>query len=126
MAQGGTRRRYAHDPEGRAQALQDQSYMASGQSYISGTLEGVAVKIPYCRNTPKTLCDHAFAMCGQWQCLESWTMDYKIDLHRTIAGRDLATKLRIDPVTDLHGEHQRIGLYLLKHEDYVIEEGLDA
>lgn len=118
------KRQYSTTPEDRAIVLMNQRErgVVSGHTYISAVLEGRQTMIPYIKNTDRLKCDHAFAMCAQWECVESWSMDYVVLLMRTVGGRDLAAKLRIDPLVSLHDEHIRVGLVLLKHEDYVIED----
>lgn len=103
-----TRRQYATNPEGRAQALGQQGYMASGNSYISVVMrdDQRPGKVPYYRDPDK--CDHAWAMCPTWECIESWSMDYEVLLHRTGAGRRLAEALNIDPYKFATAVHNRL------------------
>lgn len=49
-------------------------------------------------------------------------MDYRLMFWRTVAGRELAAKLRIDDHVNLYAEHERVGLQLLDHESYVIDD----
>lgn len=110
------RRQYATDPQGRAEALSDQGYMASGNNYISVVMreDNKQGRVPYYRDPSK--CDHGHSMCPTWTCIESWSMDYRVLLHRTGAGRELAAKLEIDPVKFSQAEH--VGLDTLKIEDF--------
>lgn len=90
--------------------------MASGNSYISVVMreDDKLGKVPYYRDPDK--CDHGYSMCPTWDCIESWSIDYKVLLHRTVAGRELAAKLEIDPVKFAQAEH--IGLTKLNREDF--------
>jgi hypothetical protein len=110
------RRRYAADPQGRAEALSEQGYMASGNSYVSVVMreDGRLGKVPYYTNPEK--CDHEFSMCPTWECIESWSMDYRVLLHRTNAGRDLAERLDINAEKFSQVEH--VDLTVLKIEDF--------
>ena len=71
-------------------------------------------KVPYYRDPGK--CDHGYSMCPTWDCIESWSMDYQVLLHRTGAGRELASILEIDPVKFADAKH--VGLTKLKKEDF--------
>lgn len=107
------RRPRSMTPEERATVLNEQGYMASGTSYISVVDRDYRSrgKIPYYRDSSK--CDHGISMCATWECIESWSIDYRVLLHNTVAGRELAAELNIDPVkfatTERHGiEHWNI------------------
>lgn len=104
-------------PEDRAAVLSETGSMASGASYISVVMreDGRHGRVPYYRNPDK--CDHGFSMCATWKCIESWSMDYCVLLHQTVAGRELADKLNVDPVK--FAEHRRTGLESLKIEDFL-------
>lgn len=115
-----TRRPHSHTPEERAFAISDPSYMASGHSYISVIMrdDNKHGRVPYYRDPSK--CDHSFSMCPTWDCIESWSMDYKVNLHLTVAGRDLASQLNINPAKFAFAEHNR--LEYLKREDFTITQ----
>jgi DsbC/DsbD-like thiol-disulfide interchange protein len=111
------RRRRSRTPEERAEVLSQQGYMASGNSYISVVLRETKKqgRVPYYRDPEK--CDHGVSMCPTWECIESWSMDYEVNLPLTVAGRELADKLGIDPVK--FALANRKGIEVLKREDFV-------
>lgn len=115
-----TRRKRAVDPQERAEALSQAGYMASGNSYISvdERWSDKFGKIPYYSDPAK--CDHGYSMCPTWECIESWSLDYQVNLHRTNAGRDLARRLGIDP--EKFANHRRVGIEHLDIEDFRISE----
>lgn len=110
------RRQYGLTPEGRAEALNDQGYSASGNSYISVVMreDDKTGKVPYYDNPEK--CDHGWSMCPTWDCIESWSMDYRVLLHRTGAGRRLADELQIDAQKFALADH--VELERLSIEDF--------
>jgi hypothetical protein len=110
------RRQYATTPEGRAEALATQRYAASGNNYISVVMRDghKPGRVPFYRNPEK--CDHGWSMCPTWECIESWSMDYEVLLHRTGAGRELAETLDIDAEKFAQLEH--VDLKVLDIEDY--------
>lgn len=107
------------DPETRAIQAADPNYQLSGKTYIAAFLDNKLVRLPVVKYGA---CDHSFSICAQWQCIESWSMDYRLMFWRTVAGRELAAKLRIDDHVNLYAEHERVGLQLLDHESYVIDD----
>jgi hypothetical protein len=90
--------------------------MASGQSYISVVMRSDRShgKVPYYRDPGK--CDHGVSMCPSWTCIESWSMDYQVLLPSTVAGRELAAELNIDPVKFATSEHS--GLEMWHQKDF--------
>lgn len=94
--------------------------MASGNSYISVVMrdDGRSGKVPYYRDPSK--CDHGFSMCPTWECIESWSMDYRVLLHRTGAGRQLADALNIDAhkFAAVERPHTLAGLKVANIEDF--------
>lgn len=105
-------------PEDRAAVLSQQGYMASGHSYISVVMreDNKRGRVPYYRDPEK--CDHGVSMCPTWECIESWSMDYEVNLYLTVAGRELADKLGIDPMK--FALAKRRGIEILKKEDFVL------
>ena len=112
----GIRRPRSITPEERAQRLSESGYMASGNSYISVVMRSDLKpgKVPYYENPDK--CDHSWSMCPNWSCIESWSLDYKVLLPNTGAGRRLAKTLNIDPAKFALGDHE--GLEFWNIEDY--------
>lgn len=105
----------------------DKSVQLSGNTYVSAVLREqlenrplrpFRVRLSYHNNASHPLCKHGVTICATWECLESWSIDYAIFLSRTGAGREIATKLHIDPYTSF----PRKGIEILHHEDFVIDE----
>lgn len=113
-----TRRQRATTPEERAENLSDPTYSASGLTYIAVVMreDDKRGRVPYYSNPDK--CDHGHTMCPTWDCIESWSVDHRVELHMTVAGRQLAVKLGIDPKQ--FSEIDRSGIEILKVEDFMV------
>lgn len=107
-------------PEERAEVLNDPDYFASGNSYISVVMRETRKygKVPYYDNPDK--CDHGVGMCPTWECIESWSLDYTVNLPLTGAGRRLAAALNID--ARKFALHKRSAIERLDIEDFRPDE----
>ena len=111
-------------PEDKAAYASNPNVQLSGTSYVSAVpreyLHMVPLK-PHRVRLPLPgagTCEHGVTICATWECIESWSMDYRLFLHRTVAGREIAAKLRIEPTRDL----DHLATMPLRHEDFVMED----
>jgi hypothetical protein len=114
-----TRRQRATSAEGRAEVLSDKTYSASGAQYVSVEMRGRLERgrVPYYQDPSS--CTHGISMCPSWDCIESWSVDYKVNLHVTLAGRDLASRLGIDALK--FADADRFGIKRLEYDDFKVE-----
>lgn len=81
----------------------------SGSTYVSVVLRENLAQLTARPNTvlSKILiaapdrCDHSTTICSEWNCMESWSVDYRLLLHRTGGGRGLASVHHIHDQLDL-------------------------
>jgi hypothetical protein len=116
------------DPVDKAEYASNKQNMLSGNTYVTAMLREDVDKYPprdYLVRIPVGTfvmgvgnCDHGHTICAQWDCVESWSLDYKIMLWRTNAGRLIADKLRI-PRTF---KFERKGIERIRHEDALMED----
>lgn len=116
------------DPVATAEYFADKSNSVSGGTYVSAMLRENVDRYPqrdYLVRLPVGTfsyghgnCDHGHTICATWECVESWSVDYKLMLYRTGGGRLIAAKLRI-PATF---RFDRQGIAILRHEDCMIED----
>jgi hypothetical protein len=97
----------AFDAEQAAERAGDKRVNLSGATYVSAMLREDLEKYPWrdnLRRLPATTpdrCQHGVSICSQWSCLESWSIDYRLFLHRTGAGRRIANEAGWDAMVDI-------------------------
>lgn len=96
------------DAELRAEIASDKRRSLSGSTYVSAMLRDDLDKYPWrdgLRRIPAVndpgKCEHGITICSDWNCLESWSIDFRLYLNRTGAGRRIAAEAGWDPQVDI-------------------------
>lgn len=100
--------------EAAAEAAADKSVQWSGNAYVAAMLrENIGrhpmrdhlVRIPLAQ---PDRCAHGITICPTWDCVESWSIDYRLLLHRTGGGRNLAEQVRWPAEDDIPADQGRV------------------
>jgi hypothetical protein len=105
---------YSVKSENAAVRAADKSISLSGDTYVSAMLREDIGKYPL-RNhlvrlpvTSLDDCEHCVTVCAKWDCIESWSCDYRLFLDRTGAGRKIAEEVGWDASKDIPADKGRV------------------